>query len=113
RIHDFLNRERRGEHIHTLYIPSSDNPADAPSRGLYPPRSRLLRPVLLPEGLGRFVVDASSNLSPRERQAIHTGSYPIAAAKTHQAALNRDVRQRFNDKRFWEERAKVDSIGPG
>ena len=37
-----------GRTVHTRYIPSAQNPADAPSRGIYPPRSLLLSPISIP-----------------------------------------------------------------
>ena len=41
----------------TRYVASGDNPADGPSRGLYPPADRLLPAFSIPEPLWEFVVD--------------------------------------------------------
>jgi hypothetical protein len=41
--------------IHTRYVPSAENPADAPSRGHYPPRELLLNDFDLPVELHPFL----------------------------------------------------------
>ena len=43
--------------LHTRYVPSAQNPADGPSRGLYPSRSLLLHPVVVPDETRPFLVD--------------------------------------------------------
>jgi len=52
-IHKFS--EAAGVHFHTRYVPSQHNPADAPSRGILGPPSRLLPPVPLPSTLLPFI----------------------------------------------------------
>jgi hypothetical protein len=42
-----------GRTIHTRYVPSAQNPPDAPSRGLYPSCSLLLDPVVVPAEVRR------------------------------------------------------------
>ena len=49
--------ELSGKAIHTKYIPSAKNPADGPSRGIYPPRSLLLDPIVLPSEVRPFLID--------------------------------------------------------
>ena len=41
----------------TRYVTSSENPADGPSRGLYPPAARLLPAIHIPDALRQFIVD--------------------------------------------------------
>ncbi len=43
--------------IYTKYIPSAQNPADAPSRGQYPPPELLLGHVTVPEEVRPFLID--------------------------------------------------------
>jgi hypothetical protein len=55
RIHDLANAHQCV--FITRYVPSRENPADAPSRGLYPPLAHLLPPICIPEALRQFIVD--------------------------------------------------------
>jgi hypothetical protein len=48
--------ESRNRTIHTRYVPSAENPADAPSRGIYPPRDLLLDDFVIPAELHPFLV---------------------------------------------------------
>ena len=43
--------------VHTRYVPSAQNPADAPSRGTYPSRSLLLDSVTVPSEARPFLID--------------------------------------------------------
>ena len=43
--------------IYTRYVPSAENPADAPSRGHYPPRSLLLDHIPIPPEVQPFLLD--------------------------------------------------------
>jgi len=43
--------------VHTKYVRSAKNPADDPSRGIYPPTSYLLPPIDIPQELRTFVVN--------------------------------------------------------
>ena len=49
--------EDRNRTIHTRYVPSAQNPADAPSRGFYPSRSLLLDPVVVPSEARPLLID--------------------------------------------------------
>ena len=49
RIHTNLRTHRCT--VYTRYVPSAANPADGPSRGIFPSRAKLLPPVDLPEEL--------------------------------------------------------------
>lgn len=66
RLHDEL--ETSGFTAHTRYVQSADNPADGPSRGVYPPIEHLLPPIALPDDLAQFLRDfdaADSGCSTR------------------------------------------------
>ena len=43
--------------FYTKYIPSKQNPADGPSRGLYPPTELLLAPIDVPSDVRPFLMD--------------------------------------------------------
>ena len=53
RIHLLLRVH--GCSVYTRYVPSASNPADGPSRGIFPDRSNLLPPVNLPPELKQLV----------------------------------------------------------
>jgi hypothetical protein len=87
--------------IHTRYIPSRLNPADKPSRGVYPPLALLLPPVDIPADLEPFICDfddpitAAEASAPRSnpparspgRSAHTTPSYGAPFVLEHKAAL--------------------------
>ena len=66
RILSFLDEFNHSLSIHSAYVPSKSNPADPPSRGLYPPAKLLLPEIQLPADLGRFVVDSTLPYTPTE-----------------------------------------------
>ena len=49
--------EKHDRTIHTRYIPSAQNPADAPLRGRNPPLSRRLNPIPIPAEVWPFLID--------------------------------------------------------
>ena len=66
RVLPFL--ERRNATVHPRYVTSASNPADDPSRGKYPPASRLLPPVALPQQLHPYLVDWNAPITATEQQ---------------------------------------------
>src|ERR1019366_4758793 len=52
--------ERGNRVIHTRYVPSADNPADPPSRGIYPPCKFLLNDFNIPDELHPFLTGVGS-----------------------------------------------------
>lgn len=58
RIHEIC--EQSGATIHTRYVPSKSNPADDPSRGVYPPHANLLPNIPIPAEIRSFVADFDS-----------------------------------------------------
>ena len=55
RVHDISSTHRCT--FITRYVTSGQNPADGPSRGLYPPIARLLPACGIPDPLRKFIVD--------------------------------------------------------
>ena len=79
RIHEVSNARQCT--VHSRYVPSKDNPADGPSRGIYPP-SRLLLPVtIIPVEISGFVTDFDSKLLPAELDARRRGIVPSPTPK--------------------------------
>lgn len=81
RIHELLAELQGAPTFHPRYVPNADNPADGPSRGIYPPKSLLLPPVHLPKCLDELIIDSQSPLTPAERKLWDEGNFPRAAAK--------------------------------
>jgi len=64
RIHELL--ENCDTILSTRYVNTTRNPADEPSRGVYPPKHLLLPPVDLPDELKPFLVDFDTPPQPCE-----------------------------------------------
>jgi hypothetical protein len=69
-----IEKERKVT-IHSRYVASKQNPADDPSRGIYPPRSYLLPPIPIPNQLQPFLVNFDSLPQPAEQQASKNGNF--------------------------------------
>ena len=80
-IHSFLDLAHHICSVATRYVPSSDNPADRPSRGLYDPERLLLPAIPLPEHLREFLSDATDPLSARELRHLEEGKYSACATR--------------------------------
>lgn len=65
RVHLLL--EKRDTVLITRYVNTARNPADGPSRGIYPSRNLLLPHIKLPKDLEPFIVDFDAPLQPSER----------------------------------------------
>jgi hypothetical protein len=90
RLHTIIANNPSQHSFHTSYVRSRDNPADAPSRGIYPPAHLLLPPIRLPPELDRFLVDSQSPFTPTEQRLLREGRYPTAAAKRIEDSNERD-----------------------
>ncbi|TFY59650.1 hypothetical protein EVJ58_g5647, partial [Rhodofomes roseus] len=68
------------------YVPSADNPADKPSRGIYPPASLLLPPIQIPHDVQPFIRDADPLADSKDHHAqqpeVGLDSQP-AGARSH------------------------------
>jgi hypothetical protein len=106
RIHTLLESTRNTISIHAAYVASQSNPADAPSRGIYPPKRLLLPPIKLDQDLSRFLVDATEPYSQTELRLHREGRYPKAVAKHIDDFITRDGAfaefhaTKFDDKLF-------------
>jgi hypothetical protein len=103
RIHDFLELPGSPTSIQCTYVPSEDNPADGPSRGIYPPEELLLDPISLPPGLSQFLIDATMPLSDLESQLLRQGCYPKPAAKVLAAVRDRHRQQEQHQSELFRE----------
>lgn len=88
RIHAILSSTNGHTGIRVSYVPSALNPADDPSRGIYASRALLLPPIALPDGLERFVVDATTPYTAIELQHLRNGNYPESVARVIQRNLS-------------------------
>jgi hypothetical protein len=86
RLHSLISGHPASHSIHTSYVRSSENPADGPSRGIYPSSTLLLPPIRLPTSLLRFLVDSESPYTPTEQQIRGEGRHPRTIAKSIDSA---------------------------
>jgi hypothetical protein len=89
RIHEFIGHVPRRFAIHTTYVASEQNPADGPSRGIYPPFELLLPPIDIPPAIRDFIIDATLPPTATELQLLRNGHYPPPAAKVINRAILR------------------------
>ena len=80
RIHSFLEQFNHSFSIHSAYVPSATNPADPPSRGIYPSTRLMLPELPLPADLDRFLVDVTLPYTPTEILLFREGCYPPSHA---------------------------------
>jgi hypothetical protein len=81
RLHTFIGIDKPLHSFHSIYVTSASNPADGPSRGIYPDQSQLLPAINLPAELDQFLVDSQSPPTPTEQRLLREGRYPPSAAK--------------------------------
>jgi len=81
RIHDFFHNLPYHMDINTIYVLSTSNPADEPSKGIYGPTSLLLPPIDIPEPIKCFIINSKDPLSPAELCHLHDGNYTTPATK--------------------------------
>ena len=105
RIHAFLaDRSSNVISVHAMFVPSGHNPADGPSRGIYPPAELLLPPVAVPQHLQRFLVDCTSPLTSAELRALQEGRYTNPATKL----IDRIKRKQEVDQRLLSDQRRDD-----
>jgi hypothetical protein len=78
--------------IHTRFIPSKCNPADGPSRGIYPSPALLLPLLDIPAELSPFIIDFDSPLSGSEYHSpLHIAPAPFKTKSSYDAAAFRPL----------------------
>jgi hypothetical protein len=67
--------------ILTRYVPSTHNPADDLSRGIYPPANLLLPPILIPQPLRAFIANFDDPKIPTEhlKHCMSTETKPLTS----------------------------------
>jgi len=81
--------------ILTRYVPSAHNPADGPSRGIYPPESLLLPPIPIPPPLQNFIANFNDpSITPGGY--VHTARLRTRSA-TRTNPLSSDHTKKLND----------------
>jgi hypothetical protein len=78
-----------GHSFHMTYVASKHNPADGPSRGIYPSSAFLLPPVALHPSLNRFLVDAWAPYTPTEHRKVNILTPSPSASMMVTSALRR------------------------
>ena len=90
RIHQLILKAPHTISFHTVYVASKLNPADAPSRGIYPSDTLLLPYVTLPSELDGLLVDSTTPYTPLELRLHREGRYPKAMEKIISNTSRRD-----------------------
>lgn len=67
--------------FHTYYVPSGRNPADGPSRGLFPHTSLLLPAIDIPEELREFIISFDEPRTSAELRLIKSGTAAVPLPK--------------------------------
>jgi hypothetical protein len=72
-------------HVHSRYVESGSNPADAPSRGKYPPEVDILPQIKLPRSISQWLANYEDPLTPHEVQLQVENSWPTPKRKEARA----------------------------
>lgn len=83
RLHSFIGDHPNPPSFHTTYVASASNPADAPSRGIYPSTQLLLPPIELPESLNNLLIDSQLPVTPLEQRARDAKRHVIPPPQKH------------------------------
>ena len=87
-LYEHLQQSATKSSCHTAYVRTTSNPADTPSRGIYPPAPLLLQLIPLPSELEQFIIDLQLPFTPARYWSCEEGLYSDAAARwfnnTHQ-----------------------------
>ena len=100
RIHE-LEKTRKVT-VHSRYVASKLNPADNPSRGIYPPLAYLLPPIQIPTELQPFLINFDAEPQLSEQQASQHGPLYEPLPKPARTSSN-DERHTINSRREQEE----------
>lgn len=105
--------EQSDLYIHPRYIASAGNPADNPSRGVFPPYSLLLPPISIPEQLRQLIVDFDAPItgsSPPTQwsSALRKNLRPTEyhSQSEFNRCFERSGAELLNDETFWWRESK-------
>ena len=93
RIHQFT--QEKGIHIYTSYVQSAKNPADGPSRGVFPPPHLLLPPFEIPQALEGVIFD--TNTQPIDTKNARAKSLEVHEQPLDEHGLRNTARQAEED----------------
>ncbi|KAF4622148.1 hypothetical protein D9613_009325 [Agrocybe pediades] len=96
RIHTFLAASDRRESFFSAYVSTKLNPADAPSRGLYPSSAFLLAPIPIPTPLAGLIIDFDAPRTAKELQSVT----PLPLPKLPPDLATASARTTFNSECF-------------
>lgn len=88
------------------FVPSADNPADKPSRGIYGPLECLLPPLTTPWDLREYIVDFDAPITPQECRALSEGRCALPAVQL----LNRIRREQEVNERVRTDQEQLDEL---
>ena len=91
RVHELL--ETHDTVLTTRYVNTHRNPADGPSRGIYPPAHLLLPPIEIPDEIKPFIINFNAPPRPGEGTTARSPPPPPKAAFS---AAERQRRQQAN-----------------
>ena len=106
--------EEEGIFFHTRYVPSKENPADNPSRGIYYHQSLLLPAVPIPPPIRQYLCDFDAPLTASESFLLQEGRAPAPLPRPDRASLlqeranlndtlERQARDTFSHTQGWDE----------
>jgi hypothetical protein len=78
------------------YVATGANPADAPSRGKYPPHSLLLPPITIPDAVSPYIIDFDAPYTHVEHAVRRRGQADQPLPKTH--SLTDEYRAESNNR---------------
>jgi len=88
--------EKEGVVFHTCYVPSKENPADNPSRGVYYHQSHLLPAIPIPPSIQQYLCDFDAPLTLSESCLLREGKTPTPLPCLDRASLHQE-RSDLND----------------
>jgi len=76
RLHSFIGINDPLHSFHTAYVASKSNPADGPSRGIYPLETSSSHLLTYQPNLTSSSCDSEQPLTPTEQRLLREGRYP-------------------------------------
>jgi hypothetical protein len=108
RIHERL--EDTTSSLHTCYVTSRLNPADGPSRGIFPPFNLLLPTMVIPNELRNLIADFNAPVLPIEERLRRDNHLPeILTKRTDSRSDRRTAVSEFESERRSKELFELDT----